>query len=468
MVWLFTVIGILNLVAVGYACSVFLAGEQHRNLRLAWLTPLLGLIATSIFYFGWINVLGLDRAAYLVLETLVSFSLVFLSRRFAQKAQPTKLDIEQSSNNSTIEIRHWVVYFSLIGVLVLFAWNSFALIQQFELGGWDAWSRINLKASFMSNVVTSPEAFGRYVHHPDYPLMLPSSISRMWFIVGSTNVVVPQILSVAISLLLLLAIFEITMDVHCAEVGLVAVVTCLASVTLWHWAGLQYTDLLLSVLICVTTFSLYKLTLGDNEYLGLYFVAIGGCAWCKNEGVAFAAISGLLTVVFVIARNKDLRSNVSLGGLVGGLMMFGCLAATFGIKLAAPGNTDLFKDQSNLTDKLFDIHRYQAIGNALLAEAKHFNGFVLLVCLVALTTLLVTGPSKLKVNFANVLNVVSLTLLSLAFGAIYLITPHDLEFHLSTSIDRLVMLMWPPTVLTALLCTVKQTNGEIADQSKSP
>ena len=445
----FVFLSVVNLLAIGAACSCLLIPEKGNFLRMTLLSPILGLLITSLLYFFWINFLGLERSAYVFFEISTIVILSIAARTLGKQTKEN--DFEPDAASKRFEPHSLVVFAALIVILSLYATNAASLIARADLGGWDAWSRINVKAAFLSNVVTAPEAFGEFVHHPDYPLLLPSSVARFWFLGNDTNLLVPQFLSVVISLSLLLVVFDALFSWHSSAIGLVGTVTCFSAVTIWYWAGMQYSDLLLSVFICLAVVSLSNLAEAKNEYLGLYALSLGACMWCKNEGIAFASISGLLSLVFVVARNEKLRSDISVRGFVGGLTMVGCLAATLAVKFAAPGATDLFREQSSFSEKIFNLERIQKIFVAVLNESQNFDWIVLLACIITLVFLLTTGRQRLRFCRGSWINIASLGLLAGAFFGIYLITPHDLEFHLSSSLDRLVMLLWPPIVLTVLL-----------------
>jgi hypothetical protein len=53
--------------------------------------------------------------------------------------------------------------------------------------------------------------------------------------------------------------------------------------------------------------------------------------------------------------------------------------------------------------------------------------------------------------------VVGLMLLSYYF--VYVLTPFDISWHISTSIDRLLVQLWPSLVLTAFLGLPSQVSG---------
>ena len=346
---------------------------------------------------------------------------------------------------------------SVFGLCRCFRDETGVLATEIPIGYFDAWARINVKASYLTQDLMAMEAIGQHVLHPDYPMLLPATVARFWVYSGAELNFWPQLVSWSISIGLLFMLALSIARNHNFLLVPIVIVLCLSNDTIWYWAAMQYADVLLSLLFLMSTYFLNELVRGNNNAIGMYLFSIGATAWCKNEGLVFALVSIAFAIAFAFIPNKKLRQEISLGGIVGGVIGALSLAATFAIKLFAASSTDLLQSQDSWANKIADASRYERILASLWEQSQHIY-LPVFVTFLALTILVVFSENSLKsilsLRATDVLfrSVPTLNLLLMAgiYFLIYVITPNDLEWHIGTSMDRLILHLWAPGIFALI------------------
>ena len=441
--FLFTFFGVLNLLVIGAALAYRLGAGKTGLTEFLLTAPVVGFVATGLLYLAWVLSIGAGPVFYLVFEAILAVVLVY---PICQRHSFTIPDLLKGKSSGIHFIVPVVV--CLLLLLIFLVWTC-SLALEFPSGFWDAWSRINLKAKFLTDPSTATEAFGNHVHHPDYPLLLPTAVARFWFLTGAVSQWISGVLSVATAIWLLLLLSVFVAKQQGALIAPVALVLCLANSYFWFWAPMQYSDLLLSLLIVMAVFSFDQLLRGNLEWTGVYLFSIGAALWCKNEGIAFAAVSIVAFLILVVIPNRDIRKQVPANAIAGLFFLAVCFATTVGVKLAASAGTDLFVDDIPASQKLVDWSRYQAILRTL---AKFLTGIQPVVCGLAIGCSVWNWTSRhVEFRLVSAVGLVKLIILGAVFVAMYAITPHDLEFHLEQSMDRLILQLWPPLIMAIFL-----------------
>jgi hypothetical protein len=176
----------------------------------------------------------------------------------------------------------------------------------------------------------------------------------------------------------------------------------------------------------------------------------GLAAWTKNEGLLFALAS--LPVAAWLARGRGFRP---AAWYLAGWAVPMSLVLYFKIALAPPG--DLFaRSGADMLASLTDPARYWTILQALAVQVIRFDGrpvsiFVQLA-LYALALGFAGWPgARRAIRPVAVL----LGFQLLGYCAIYVVTPHDLSWHLGTSLNRLIMHLFPAAVFL-FFCAVTE------------
>jgi len=186
-----------------------------------------------------------------------------------------------------------------------------------------------------------------------------------------------------------------------------------------------------------------------------------GCAgWTKNEGLLFIAVTllALLAPAFWKMRDTLRRLSAFLAGIALPLAMI--LWFKFAV---APAN-DIFggRHYAEVIQKVTNIQRYMTVLFGLSDNFWSFgdwmvNPILLLFGFVALRRL----DRRMLLDRGWIQGVFICTTVLIGYGAVYLITPQNVQVHIDTSLPRLYLHLWPAFLLLAGLIAAedKGRNG---------
>ena len=175
------------------------------------LAVLLGVALHSMWHMLWLAASGgrTDRLVYyLIYDAALSAGLYLLvHRRARSRTSPPPAHLPPIRVPSGLWIMLGTgVAACILGTLVLLI----ALVPHQPHGSWDAWAMWNPKSRWFAlggeewARVLTDSAFA--VAHPDYPLLLPASVARLWLLAGGTPPEVPQSLAIAAPLMTMVVV----------------------------------------------------------------------------------------------------------------------------------------------------------------------------------------------------------------------------------------------------------------------
>ena len=305
---------------------------------------------------------------------------------------------------------------------------SVASVHSIDLphGDWDAWSIWNLRAQFLADPgswrhAVSPLAFRS---HPDYPL-LTSAVAAGLSRFNASPAILGSIFFAAVPAVLISTLALL----RGAAAGWLAALIFAASAGYLTQAPSQYADIPLSAFILCALASLCQ-----PKHPCMLFGAglFAGCAaFTKNEGIVFA-----MALIAASAMAWRAAFFPLLCGALPGL----AVTAWFKLFYAPPSE---YAGQS--AAKLFDLTRWTAILGEFVKELWNLGigaGHPILIMAVLAFGLRFRPLTRLwKITAA----IIGSQLLGY-FGA-YLLTPADLSWQLSTSMNRLLAQVWPALLL---------------------
>jgi len=365
------------------------------------------------------------------------------------------------------KFRYERILAAVFGVSLCSSIVSFAIsVMQEPHGKWDAWLIWNMSARF---IFRGGESWQDYFHsglswtHPDYPLMLPLSIVRSWKYMGAEALSVP----IAVSFLFLCALIGLIVSslsmLRSESQGYLGGLVLLGSPFAILMGASQLADIPLAffllaaiVLMCVHD----RLSHRNQSILVLAGVAAGLVAWTKNEGL-FIVLVLILCRFLVVAMGQDGWKGAvkQILWLAAGVLPVLLVLAAFKMHLAPA--TDLFADQNihSIWARLTDPERYKTILRAYMHTGLTFTqgihdirtGFRLNLGIAGIlflaVYLLLSGTAVEYTDKGAILCVSMVILMTLAgYFVVYLITPHNLDWHLLTSLNRLLLQLWPAMV----------------------
>ena len=347
----------------------------------------------------------------------------------------------------------WVVSAALA---VGYFWSFTRSLDNRPLGSYDAMGIWTYRAlQWFRSGESFPEIIGLLVEsQPGYPLLLPGLIVSQFNLWGGESIAI--VVATGWFFVIGLAAVTYFAVARWARPGaaLAAMALLLSTPNVWRSAFAQIADLPLAYLTLTAAVGLTDLVVGGEHrsvpaWLTGFF--LGLMVWTKNEGMVFSLI---LVAVFAfwawISRGRlDLRGWVAVAfGSVPGVL------ATVIYKYAwvTTGEIDRYLGWE-LFSRLADPQRWYDVAAAFAAQLlPGSNGALWGGTWLVLAGLLVVSAIRQRPGTVGRIA----AMYGIAFGlffvfdfAVYLITPEPLQWHLQTSLDRLLLQILPIGVVAA-------------------
>ncbi len=330
------------------------------------------------------------------------------------------------------------------GITLLVTASAYAInAVMTPTGRYDAWMIYNRAARFIfrdpanwQNAL-SPEI--DWIFHADYPLLIPVNVAGAWNTLGGEIMRAPQ----AQSAYFLVSIFCVLMGTiaHLRTTGqaLLAGITLLAIPVIYRTTAREEADIPLAFFMLAT---LTLPFLYDKErkppLIVLAGLSAGFAGWTKNEGLLFL-ITGTFAWLVLLYRRHQLKD---LKWYALGLVL--PLAVIIYFKLFLTPPNDLFDPSSTgIFERLANFERYPIIAKTFYRQIFIFGNGELSILWIAIYGLIV-GLDKSKIHYQPILSAsIAVFLQLVGYFLIYVLTPHDLDWHLSTSLYRLMVHIFP-------------------------
>ncbi len=426
-------------------CLLFpLSGRATRLLKCS-LGGTIGLGLASLSFWAWRSAGGSWPPPFLLAETALWILAVLASAMVLKKRHSQETRIEPSRAAPRLLV--WTSWMALLGGVWLFV----ARMAAEPHGRWDAWAMWNLKARFLARGEAGWDALFASSpgwSHPDYPLFLPATVARLWNYAGGESWLGPALTAGGMFLLLAGLLVGALRVLKGPVAAALAVPGLMGTWGLADRAAWQYADLPLALFM---TASLACLALhhrfGGRGPLVLAGAAAGLAAWTKNEGLLFAALLAFawLAAGWFRKRPKETASEL-LWMAAGALLPLGAAAV---LKIGVPAPNDLVAAWADpaVWARLADPARAGLIARSFFLEGLKLVTPAALLAAWGLGGLR-TDPQTARAGFFC-LGVAGLCLAG--YAVVYLATPHDLAWHLSTSSSRLLTALWPAGLLGLVL-----------------
>jgi len=337
--------------------------------------------------------------------------------------------------------------FGVIAIVALVA--TIAAAEAAPHGDWDAWAIWNLHARFLFRGGAGDAWRGFFSiawSQPDYPLLLPASVARVWAYAGHESTLGPILIAVGFGI----ACVTLAVTTIGGRHGWIAGALMLGATTFLAQVPSQCADVPLACFIVATL----AVTFGDVFRVPdpgargpavIAGAASAMAAWTKNEGVIFVLLLFLIAVIVAVRRRDGRQLLWSIAGATP------ILIVAVGFKLALAPSSGLVEGQSLavILTRLMDPDRHMTVLGLMAQHAMSWSApfaFAVfpIVSLVA---------AWMAVRMGGVVRVMAtvLGLMLASYYVVYVTTPFDITWHVSTSIDRLLVQLWPAVVLTVFM-----------------
>ena len=421
-------------------------------LKLA-LSAGLGFTVSSCLVFAYMMTFGqLTRGVFVFeLMLLVGLCLVLLwqKRRRIPTAPSEQERVAMLPRQSPYLLRLAICAASL-SEAVRFWYVS----RVYPHGQHDAFGTWNLHARFLFNGAQYWKQFARMTNsNADYPLLVPACVARSWEFIGRETQLIPILVSFLFTFATIGVVAASISRLRGERQGLLAGLVLLGTPFLIFHGASQYADVPLSFFIVATVILLFLHAESPTamNYLVLAGMAAASCAWTKNEGILFLMLLFLLHPLVVTWQKGMKQCGRELLALVIGAAPVSLVVFVFKTFLIARNEMMSGQAIGSTLTKLSDVHRYHIVIHWFRLELLGFglwNPYLAMPILLIFYFLLVGACVRRKEASATTLAVLLPILMGLGNFFVYIISPFDLEWHLQSSLNRLLLQLWPLVTFT--------------------
>ena len=439
-------------------------GDWQERALVIFAAPPIGIALSSGLYFFWMLALRPSYAMpfFLALEgVLLLLAALFLGRRHRMKFKLTRPDWKAWRNPARWNLMTWV---GVLGCLLLVI-SLANFLEDWALaffaspdGGWDAWSIWNLHARFIDSGVTWRAGFTPTIiwwSHADYPLLLPAFIAQVWAFILNQSQLVPALVELCF---LVCILGFLVSGVNMARGWKSAVFAGLFILpVLQSSLGFQqYADMPLAFFFLAANLFLWLADGPRKDQKGLLMLAgfmVGAAVWTKNEGWTLLVALGLVEVLRGFAEKPRLSDLLRRWlWLAIGLAPMVITTLVFKVLVAPPNDLVNAFHWQDMLPRLTDSTRYSQIWQSFTQDFFSIQILKGSIPFVLLVFVLVVGWNDVrKENLAVLWIGARVLIIGLVYFAIFVLDPLPLDWHLATSMTRLIVHLLPSLILMTFL-----------------
>jgi hypothetical protein len=362
------------------------------------------------------------------------------------------------------EVSSWRVPILAIVFAIALGWSvgsSVIHVERYPNGLTDGWAIWNSHAKYLAAGGKTWALDIQNTFHPDYPLLLPGAMVHAWRYIGNNSPDATGFVGILFELAAVGVLAATLIRLRSPTIGLLMAFVLIGSPAYVNNAASEYADVPLSAFI-VSTIALICLYESD-ESKSLGFIALSGfmagcAAWTKNEGVPFAIATG--AVLFVPIFWSASATVRRIAGFAAGLALPLAAIVYFKVTIALPNDIFDNRTSADLLAKISDSSRYLLILKSYISTGWTFGGWAFNPFLPILAFIGLCGLDRSVLrSFSWRAGVAIIAILQLGYFVIYVITPLELTYHLNSSLDRLLMHVWPGCLLLAGMAARRQVSA---------
>jgi hypothetical protein len=426
-------VAILVSMVLGFCVTNGLLPRQYRWLKVA-LAPGAGAGVCALIFFCF------RRPFFGIEAVMVVVAAVLLWRR----RQSTLTGIN-------ISARSLAVLALVTPALVVAVQTALVHLYMHPHGDWDGWAIWNWEARLLFRAGARWRDFLPSAYHGDYPLLVPATTARFWRYMGGELPEAGAWLGIVLGLcsmaVLALTLAELRSPILGALMGL----TLLGTPNYVGFSASQFADVPVGFffLASLALIALYFEQGCDPPSLRILSVAgfFAGCAgWTKNEGVLFIIAAAVALSLGVFRQRRETLWRLAFFGA--GLAVPLLVIVTF--KLTNHVQNYVVAYEPGKLQRALMPDRHVMILKYLGRYAFSFGGWSWSPYIPVIAFILLIGVHRPVFRSYAWRTIVSIVILvSLGYYFVYLTTPLSLQWHIESSMDRLLLQLWPSLLLIA-------------------
>jgi hypothetical protein len=317
-------------------------------------------------------------------------------------------------------------------------------------GEWDAWAIWNQKARFMFRAGRGWTASLAIAwSNPSHPLFVSLSVARLWGYAGAELTAVPALLGAVYAAATAAAVVG-ALDARRSQAWIAGAVL-IAPATFALLAAAQTADLPLALFI-VATLAMWREgemqaapgSAEERRDVLLTGLLSSLAAWVKNEGLVFLGVMLLLVAWRTVRARRPVLLLEWAAGATPVTLTFIWLK-----RVIAPVAAPYFADAAghSMLSPVLDPQRHQAVLGVIehmfpLWGGPGASGALLLVLLAVLAALWRTPRAAWP-------PVAACAIMLASYYAVWVLSPLDPQWLVSTTFDRLFLQLWPTLLVVA-------------------
>jgi hypothetical protein len=342
------------------------------------------------------------------------------------------------------------LYVTLFVSAVLFVlWLSVERAEHIPHGGTDAFAIWNSHSRYLYRDGPNWQQHIQNTFHPDYPLLLPSMVARLWRYAGEDVPDMGALFGVLCSFSALALLGAAVAESRGAFIGTLMAIVLLTTSDYMVEATYQEADVPLSVFFLGTTALLalyFEREQGKRGFLVLAGFLAGCAAWTKNEGLLFLAVTSAVLLIPVLWNPRPaIRRFVPF---CAGMLLPLVVVLYFKFAIAPQG--DLFQNRQTgeVIAKILDLDRHAISFGNILQWSWTFGGWAIHPLITLSAFLLWRGVDRNSIRSLGWRGgLATLGIVLAGYHSTYVFTPMPIVWHITNSLPRLLMQLWPSLLL---------------------
>lgn len=430
---------------LGAAITATLWPRERRrddSALIASLGIVVGLGATSALFFFASLVFSRPAVASGLIECVLLGLLLWRLRGGGrQRAEPKFPPLAGARSSVPMGWAGWLLASVMMQAAVLAVVVGIRVLQTEPYGGGDAWAIWNMHARFMLRAGPDwPEllAAGQLSWtHPDYPRLVCASVARGWAWAGHESPVIAGLVSGLFGVATVGLLGAGVARLRGPRSALLGMLMLLATPFFVAFSANQHADVPLAACVLATLVMLALIGHAPARgWAGLAGLLVGCAAWAKNEGLLFAVVVGIAWGAMTWRHGSRAAVKSFLAALAVALVPL----VVFKLMLAPPNDLVAAPLGPRLAQML-DPARHRLVWSSLWRDLGKFGEWQVLPFLAMVLPFLAGTRPRFDRSERAAPLIVGLMLAG--YLLVYLATPHDLVWHLDSSLVRLLLQLWP-------------------------